>query len=89
MDAFGLDLLLLCKSILDNTNYFLLTNIKNNKIIPKYFLMIKKLFLGIDFKRVRMIKICCTKCKNYKEYKKPKVSNICDKRLFFYSICNK
>ena len=51
--------------------------------------MIKKLFLGIDFKRVRMIKICCTKCKNYKEYEKPKVSNICDKRLFFYSICNK
>ena len=36
-----------------------------------------------------MRKIYCTKCKNYKEFKKPKISYICDKKLFLFSICNK
>ena len=33
--------------------------------------------------------IYCTKCKKYKEFKKPKISNICDKTLLLSSTCNK
>ena len=45
----------------------------------KMFSIIKKFFLGIDFKKVRMRKIYCTKCKKCKEFKKPKIWYICDK----------
>ena len=33
----------------------------------------------MNFKRDRMRKIYCTKCKKYKEFKIPKISYICDK----------
>ena len=36
-----------------------------------------------------MRKICCTKCKKYKELKKPKISYICCKTLLLSSICSK
>ena len=36
-----------------------------------------------------MRKIYCTKCKKYKEFKKPKISYIYDKTLLLSSICNK
>ena len=36
-----------------------------------------------------MRKIYCTKCKKNKEFKKPKISYICDNTLFLSSICNK
>ena len=36
-----------------------------------------------------MKKVYCTKCKKYKEFKKPKISYICDKTLLLSSICNK
>ena len=36
-----------------------------------------------------MRKIYCTKCRRYKEFKKPKISNICAKTLLLFSICNK
>ena len=36
-----------------------------------------------------MKKIYCTKCKKYKEFKKPKISYICDRILPFSSICKK
>ena len=36
-----------------------------------------------------MKKIYCTKCRKYKEFKKPKKSCICDKTLLLSSICNK
>ena len=36
-----------------------------------------------------MKNIYCTKCKKYKEFKKPKVLHICDKILLLSSICNK
>ena len=42
----------------------------------------------MDFKKVRMRKIYCTKCKNYKEFKKSKIY-ICDKTLLLSSIFNK
>ena len=38
---------------------------------------------------VRMTKSYCTKSKNYKEFKKPKVSYICDKALLLSSNCDK
>ena len=52
------------------------------------FLIIKKLSLWIDLKKVRMGKIYCIKCKKYKKFKKPKISYICDKTLLLFSICN-
>ena len=55
---------------------------KNDKII-------KTFFLWIDFKKFRMRKMYCTKCKKYKEFKKPKTSYICDKTLLLSSTCNK
>ena len=36
-----------------------------------------------------MRKIYCTKCKKHKEFKKLKISHICDKTLLLSSICNK
>ena len=36
-----------------------------------------------------MRKIYCTKCKKYKEFKKPKISYICDKTLLLSCIFNK
>ena len=36
-----------------------------------------------------MRKIYCTKSKNYKEFKKPKILYICDKTLLLSSICSK
>ena len=36
-----------------------------------------------------MKKISCTKCKKYKEFKKPKILYICNKTLLLSSICNK
>ena len=36
-----------------------------------------------------MKKIYCTKCEKYKEFKKPKISYICYKKLLLSSICNK
>ena len=48
--------------------------------------MIKKFFLRIDFKRVKMRKIYCAKCKKYKEFKNPKISYICHKTLPLFSI---
>ena len=36
-----------------------------------------------------MKKISCTKCKKYKELKKPKILYICNKTLLLSSICNK
>ena len=50
--------------------------------------MIEKLFLWIDFKKVRIIKIYCTKCKKYNKFKKPKISYVYDKKLLLSSICN-
>ena len=55
---------------------------KNDKII-------KTFFLWIDFKKVRMRKIYCIKHKKYKEFKKLKISYICNKTLILSSICNK
>ena len=43
----------------------------------------------MDFEKVRMRKIYCTKCKKYKEFKRPKISYICNKTLLLSSICNK
>ena len=44
----------------------------------------------IDFKKVKMRKICCAKwCKNYKKFKKPKMLCICNKALRLFSICDK
>ena len=48
--------------------------------------MIEKLFLWIDFKKVRIIKIYCTKCKKYNKFKKPKISYVYDKKLLLSSI---
>ena len=36
-----------------------------------------------------MRKIYCAKCKKYNQFKKPKISYICDKTLLLSSICNK
>ena len=36
-----------------------------------------------------MKKVHCTKCKQYKKFKKPIASYICDKTLLLSSICNK
>ena len=36
-----------------------------------------------------MKKIYCTKSKKQEEFKKPKISYICDKTLLLPSICNK
>ena len=36
-----------------------------------------------------MKKISCTKCKKYKEFKKPKILYTCNKTLLLSSICNK
>ena len=36
-----------------------------------------------------MKKNYCAKCKKYKEFKKPRISYICDKILLISSICNK
>ena len=36
-----------------------------------------------------MRKIYCTKCKKYKEFKKPKISYTCDKTLLLFSTCDK
>ena len=36
-----------------------------------------------------MRKICCTKCKKYKELKKHKISYFCYKTLLLSSICSK
>ena len=36
-----------------------------------------------------MRKIYCIKSKKYKEFKKTKISHICDKKLLLSSICNK
>ena len=35
-----------------------------------------------------MRKMYCIKCKKYKEFKKPKISYICDKTLLRFSIYN-
>ena len=35
-----------------------------------------------------MRKMYCIKCKKYKEFKKPKISYICDKTLLLFSIYN-
>ena len=78
-----IDFMLKGKSMLDYTKLFSLNEYeKNDKII-------KKLFLRIDFQKVRMKKIYCTKCKKYKEFKKDKISYICDKTLLLSSTCNK
>ena len=45
--------------------------------------------MWIDFKKVTIKKIYCTKCKRYKEFKKPKISYICNKILVPSSICMK
>ena len=39
--------------------------------------------MEISFKKFRMRKIYCTKCKKYKQFKKTKISCICDKNYFF------
>ena len=36
-----------------------------------------------------MRKIYCTKCKNYKQFKTPKISYIYDETLLLSSICTK
>ena len=70
------------KSLLEYTNLFFSNDYeKNDKII-------KKFFLWIYFKKVRKRKIYCTRCKKYKEFKKPKIY-ICDKTLLLSSICKK
>ena len=45
--------------------------------------------MWIDFKKVRMRKIYCTKSKKYKVFKKPKLSHIYVKILLLSSLCNK
>ena len=47
------------------------------------------MFLWRDFKKVRMRKIYCIKCKKYKNFLKPKISCICYKILLLFSICKK
>ena len=42
----------------------------------------------MGFKKVRMRKIYCTKCKKYKEFKNPKTSYIIYKTLLPSGICN-
>ena len=86
MDFFVLALLILCqrfKSLLDYTNLFLPNDYEKNDVI------IKKVFLVINIKKVRMSKINCTKCKKYKQFKKLKISYTCDNILLLSSICNK
>ena len=61
------------KSLLGYTNLFSPNKYEKNDNI------IKKFFLRID----------CTKCKKYKEFKKPKISYTFDKILLLSSICNK
>ena len=39
-------------------------------------------------KKARMRKTYCTRCKKYEEFKKPKISYICDKTLLLSSICS-
>ena len=36
-----------------------------------------------------MRKLYCTKCKKYKEFKKPKISNTCENTLLLPRILNK
>ena len=45
--------------------------------------------MWIDFKKIWWGKSYCNKCRKYTEFKKPKISNICDRTLLFSSICNK
>ena len=75
--------MLIGKSLLDykiffSPNYYK----KNDKVI-------KKCFLWMGFKNVRMRKICCTKSKKYKEFKNPKTAYIIYKTLLSSGICNK
>ena len=58
---------------------------KNDEI----FSIIKKLFLWIDVKKVRMRKTFRAKFKKYKEFKMPKASYISDKTLLLSNICYK
>ena len=70
------DFLLKSKSLLDYSNKFSANDYEKNDNI------IKKIFSWIDFKKVRMRKIYCTKCKKYKKIKKAKIY-ICGKALLY------
>ena len=89
---FVLGLLIFClkvKFLLDYTNSISPNKYeKDDKTILKHFQQ-QKVLLWIDFKEARMKKISCTKCKKYKEFKKPKILYICNKTLLLSSICNK
>ena len=75
--------MLKAKILLDYTNLFSSNDYGNNNKI------IKKVLLWINFRQIKMKNIYCTKCKKYKEFKKPKILHICDKILLLSSICNK
>ena len=71
------------EDLLEYTNLFFPNDYDmNDKII-------KKFFLWIYFKKVRMRKIYYTKWKKCKNFKKPKTSYICNKKLHLSSISNK
>ena len=84
------DFILKDQSLLDYIQiYFLLTHMKKWWNNTKMFSIIKKLFLWIDVKKVRMRKTFCDKFKKYKEFKMPKVLYICDRTLLLSNICYK
>ena len=49
----------------------------------KLFSIIKKLFLWVDFKKVWMRKIYCTKCKMYNKFKSLNYHKLAIKHYFF------
>ena len=55
----------------------------------KLFSVIKKLFLWVDFKKVWMRKIYCTKCKKYNKFKSLNYHKFAIKHYFFSSTCKK
>ena len=62
-----IDLMLKGKSLLEYKNLFSRNDYdKNDKIV-------RNLFLRIYFKKIRMRKVYCTKCKKHKEFKNTKI----------------
>ena len=69
-----------CKSLLEYTNLFSPNEYKQNDQIIKTF------FSWIDFKKVRIRKTYCIKCKKYKEFKKPKISYVFVIKHYFFLV---
>ena len=72
--------MLKCKSLLEYTNLFSPNEYKQNDQIIKTF------FSWIDFKKVRIRKTYCIKCKKYKEFKKPKISYVFVIKHYFFLV---